>query len=217
MKLFSEETLAHYGIPGQKKGVRRWQYEDGRFNEEGKERYFGSKNSIIKEGLFSKGKYYDKQGNLTEKGKQEYNRRLNKFSKKLGKYKDNNWLESYNESANILNNKIIPYFNQKYGNMKNRNKYEDYYNTISNNIQVDVRNFHKYQQLKNIKEYNDINNLIKNYGKQVKNQIANDFISTRKNFEKSEKEYKNLQLKSGKDLIKNYLEPYKKEIDNYYK
>ena len=48
-KLFSDETLAHYGIPGMKHGVRRWQYEDGRFNEEGKIRYFGKKNLEIKE------------------------------------------------------------------------------------------------------------------------------------------------------------------------
>ena len=33
-------TLTHWGIPGQKWGVRRWQYPDGRFTEEGKERYF---------------------------------------------------------------------------------------------------------------------------------------------------------------------------------
>lgn len=31
-QLLSEETLAYYGIPGQKKGVRRWQYQDGRFD-----------------------------------------------------------------------------------------------------------------------------------------------------------------------------------------
>lgn len=37
-----QKELSHYGIPGQKWGVRRWQYEDGRFNEEGKLRYFGS-------------------------------------------------------------------------------------------------------------------------------------------------------------------------------
>ena len=43
-KLFSEDTLSHYGIPGQKKGIRRWQYPDGRFNEEGKIRYFGLNN-----------------------------------------------------------------------------------------------------------------------------------------------------------------------------
>jgi hypothetical protein len=34
------DHLTHWGIPGQKWGVRRWQYPDGRFTEEGKERYF---------------------------------------------------------------------------------------------------------------------------------------------------------------------------------
>lgn len=33
------DELKHYGIPGQKKGVRRWQNVDGSFNEEGKIRY----------------------------------------------------------------------------------------------------------------------------------------------------------------------------------
>ena len=31
--------LIHYGIKGQKKGVRRFQYEDGTLTEEGKRRY----------------------------------------------------------------------------------------------------------------------------------------------------------------------------------
>ena len=37
--------LKHYGIPGQKKGVRRWQNPDGSFNEEGKKRYGRIRNS----------------------------------------------------------------------------------------------------------------------------------------------------------------------------
>jgi len=44
-----EETLEHYGIAGQRWGHRRWQYEDGRFNEEGKIRYFGSSGKEKKE------------------------------------------------------------------------------------------------------------------------------------------------------------------------
>lgn len=36
-------SLQHYGIKGQKHGVRRWQNFDGTFNEEGKIRYFGKK------------------------------------------------------------------------------------------------------------------------------------------------------------------------------
>lgn len=36
-----KDKLVHQGIKGQKWGVRRWQYADGRFNDAGKERYFG--------------------------------------------------------------------------------------------------------------------------------------------------------------------------------
>lgn len=35
-------ALSHYGIKGQKWGVRRWQNADGTFNEAGKKRYFGN-------------------------------------------------------------------------------------------------------------------------------------------------------------------------------
>lgn len=37
-----ETYLAHYGILGQKWGVRRWQEKDGSYNQAGLERYFGS-------------------------------------------------------------------------------------------------------------------------------------------------------------------------------
>ena len=37
----TNKELYHFGIKGQKWGRRRWQYEDGRFNREGKIRYFG--------------------------------------------------------------------------------------------------------------------------------------------------------------------------------
>ena len=37
--------LYHYGLKGMKWGQRRWQYDDGRFNDAGKERYFGQKSS----------------------------------------------------------------------------------------------------------------------------------------------------------------------------
>lgn len=36
------DSLSHYGIKGQKWGVRRWQNGDGSFNSAGKRRYFGN-------------------------------------------------------------------------------------------------------------------------------------------------------------------------------
>lgn len=40
-----QDAIKHYGTNGQKWGVRHWQYPDGRFTDEGKARYFGSKNN----------------------------------------------------------------------------------------------------------------------------------------------------------------------------
>lgn len=37
-----KDAIKHYGIMGQKWGQRRWQNPDGTFNQDGKERYFGS-------------------------------------------------------------------------------------------------------------------------------------------------------------------------------
>lgn len=37
--VYSQDYLVHYGIKGQKWGIRRWQNEDGTFNEAGKKRY----------------------------------------------------------------------------------------------------------------------------------------------------------------------------------
>lgn len=39
--MYYDDELTHWGIKGQKWGVRRWQNEDGTYNEAGKDRYFG--------------------------------------------------------------------------------------------------------------------------------------------------------------------------------
>lgn len=39
--LYYTESLCHYGLKGMKWGTRRWQFNDGRFNDAGKARYFG--------------------------------------------------------------------------------------------------------------------------------------------------------------------------------
>lgn len=70
--------LYHYGIKGQKWGVRRYQNEDGTLTPEGKKRYLnpdGSYNDLAVKELKIKGKNPDKvaeaeiKGSLTEKRK----------------------------------------------------------------------------------------------------------------------------------------------------
>lgn len=52
---YKENSLSHYGILGQKWGTRRWQNQDGTFNDEGKIRYFGKNKSNQKSTVFISG------------------------------------------------------------------------------------------------------------------------------------------------------------------
>jgi len=56
------DYLIHWGIPGQRKGFRRFQYKDGSLTPEGRERYLGSSS-----------------------GRQKYLKALNKDKKKYSK------------------------------------------------------------------------------------------------------------------------------------
>lgn len=64
-------TLSHHGIKGQKWGVRRWQNEDGTFNEAGKRRYsryFNSKDTY--ERIKATRKDERRMSRMTERQKQ---------------------------------------------------------------------------------------------------------------------------------------------------
>ena len=54
--------LVHYGIKGQKWGIRRYQNPDGSLTEEGKRRYYGSVSVNYKNGDFQ----ISKKGNQTK-------------------------------------------------------------------------------------------------------------------------------------------------------
>lgn len=45
MVYYESNYLCHYGLKGMKWGTRRWQFDDGRFNDAGKARYFGQNSS----------------------------------------------------------------------------------------------------------------------------------------------------------------------------
>lgn len=77
---YKSNSLQHYGIQGQKKGIRRWQNPDGTFNEEGKLRYFGSK-KLNEHKVNRKETYYN---NRSEEDKRARNWELTKAGIKAG-------------------------------------------------------------------------------------------------------------------------------------
>ena len=57
--MFVNNELYHHGIKGQRWGIRRWQNEDGTFNEAGKKRYFNSSGSLSGNAHRALAKVYD--------------------------------------------------------------------------------------------------------------------------------------------------------------
>lgn len=74
VKRMSEDELMHFGIKGQKHGIRRYQNEDGSLTEEGKERY-GSQTAwenkqMYKRGTITKQEYKDRKHQLADGSQQ---------------------------------------------------------------------------------------------------------------------------------------------------
>lgn len=131
-----KQELYHYGIPRQKKGVRRFQYYDGSLTPEGRERYgVGEGRKSNKQSTTSKkkpsrsnvwyvNKYQDRNGKLTKEGEE----RLKKGDNVVGKKYHNAITELRNldkrsdESRTKLINKPYARSNEKKNYYRSRSK-----------------------------------------------------------------------------------------------
>ena len=110
--------LIHFGILGQKWGIRRFQNEDGSLTEEGKKRYYSSNdNELSEEG--QKQFFEPNSTRLTKQGRRALDSSdedLKKAirSEQFGRNYGEKWLGSYNKAADVFNNSIDK-INQKYG------------------------------------------------------------------------------------------------------
>lgn len=112
-----DEHLAHFGILGQKWGVRRFQNEDGTLTEEGKKRYYNSDN----DGLSEEGQkqfFESNSSRLTAAGRKALETDDEDLkgiikSEKFGRDYNERWLDSYNRAADTFNRRIEE-INDKY-------------------------------------------------------------------------------------------------------
>jgi len=105
-----EDFLAHYGIKGQKWGVRRFQNEDGSLTEDGKKKYLISENSRYK--------YIKKLGK--ESGKKDYNFT---YEKAKNMFSDD-FVKRNKESYARMKEAEKDYFESALSNKKNKNEKE---------------------------------------------------------------------------------------------
>lgn len=143
MQIYNKDQqgqLYHYGIPGQKWGVRRYQNEDGSYTSEGKQRYgVGSNGKMSKEGkrVYRADKKIDR---VASKAKKNYDESMEivktrsdaktRWGKnKLGTYAtEKHWkAENHRDKANKLSEK----YSEKFGYKKENKMMNDLSKTAS--------------------------------------------------------------------------------------
>lgn len=185
------KSIKHYGIIGQKWGQRRWQYADGRFNEEGKERYFGRIN---------KKEYQNEDGSLTEKGNQLIRKHQDEEIKKMnsGELKFEN-KEDVNKYLENQKNFYSQYYDvDKYNEYLNQlNKNETNENATRNYLkEYEGLSYEEQQIIDNYKESFAEENTDLDEGPEYDRQL-NEYINSFGDFKYLDEDYKNKLKEQG--------------------
>lgn len=166
--------IAHHGIKGQRWGVRRFQNEDGSVTPAGAKRY------------------YDSEGNLTNRAKKhiekEYKKAVKAGDKELYKRENDMYMKAYNKAADKMNSGEIKRFNEeqrkKYGEeyFKREGYVADYekmfYGEVKKNMSASASEF-----IKSNSNYKKAQKLLDTYSMENWSEFAQSYASDIKNVE----------------------------------
>lgn len=173
------KELYHSGAKGQKWGVRRYQYYDGTYTEEGKERYFGSGKRIRNDGI-------DRDNAIDAEYREVYKLVAPKAEREYNQYSDDH---DYHSSRTddvievIRTNTNIP---TVYNNQLNKNN-----NTSSNDTKKDQQNNNTSNNTSNSTSNND-----------TKKDQQNNNTSNKDNKDSNQQKGNNQQNDNSKDYSK---------------
>lgn len=222
--------IQHYGVMGQKWGVRRYQNPDGSLTEEGKQRYLNPDGTLTKQAhkelkpdqqLKIRQEFYKKQsdegtGEYADNAIYDENKQKEKLSNAKTKHMyDLDFVETIQNAENLSDDDI----NREYeAYLKNPRKYSEEFMVDGNGKITNSRSGITNVKPKNeMKDYEDaktkqFENGKTEYEKELEKLIQKKGIVPPKEFEALKEKYSNKQ-ESDADIEKRQLDLYKKKME----